>query len=222
MADIQNEVNLCMTSGTTVSPKLMVVTKNQSIETIIPFLEEGHCLFGENRIQEALKKWAPLKAQYPQIQLHLIGPLQRNKVPEALTLFNTIETIDRLSLVETIANYREKHPTRSKTDFLIQVNVGNEPQKSGIALDDFNELYTACLKTNLPIRGLMCIPPQKESPAPYFNLLRQLSDQYGLSALSMGMSNDFKEAIRARSSWVRIGSTIFKNQSPMNNESNHS
>lgn len=202
-------------------PQLMVVTKNQPVEAILPLLEVGHLLFGENRVQEALKKWPPLKGHYPQTRLHLIGPLQRNKVPDALKLFDTIETLDRVSLIETIAEYREKHPSSSKTNFLIQVNVGNEPQKSGVALDDFQELYEACQNAHLPVRGLMCIPPQQESPTPYFKLLKELTNAYNLPILSMGMSNDYREAIHEGASWVRIGSAIFKDPSTSGEEDKH-
>lgn len=223
LASIREEANLCRSSQgveENVFPQLMVVTKNQPVEAIIPLLEAGHLLFGENRVQEALNKWLPLKKQYPQARLHLIGPLQRNKVADALRLFDTIETLDRLNLVETIADALEKHDSPLKTVFLIQVNVGHEPQKSGVAVDDFQELYDACQDANLPIRGLMCIPPFQESPTPYFKLLKELATSYNLPILSMGMSNDFRDAIREGASWVRIGSAIFKDP-PLSTKEDH-
>lgn len=187
---------------------LLAVTKNQSADYIIPLLKAGQMRFGENRVQEAYTKWPLLKAEYPNCQLHLIGPLQTNKVREAIALFDVIETVDRINLADKIADELGKNP--KPLQLLIQVNIGHEPQKSGVLPDDFPALFAHCRARHLPIMGLMCIPPANQNPVPFFQNLAHLAALYHLPILSMGMSHDFETAIEYGASWVRIGSALFQ------------
>ena len=174
-------------------------------------LEEKHRLFGENRIQEAEKKFVPDVISNFDISLHLIGPLQTNKVDKALSLFNTIQTVDRPKLVNEIYKsiQKQKFPIVTQ-NFYLQVNIGNEPQKSGILVDELLELYDKCLKFNLNIIGLMCIPPANVQPDPYFEKMLILRDDLNPNLkLSMGMSNDYEVALKFNSDIVRIGSLLF-------------
>lgn len=189
------------------APELLVVSKNQPISEIIPLLTLGHRFFGENRVQEALQKWPLLKDQYPDIKLHLIGPLQTNKVRLALELFDGIESLDRPKLAETLAHH---WPNTKSKKLLIQINTGLEPQKSGVTVRDFPNLYRLCHEELcLPVTGLMCIPPQNQDPMPHFQLLATLARDYQLPDLSMGMSQDYPQAIACGASWVRIGTALF-------------
>ncbi|MDB4861511.1 YggS family pyridoxal phosphate-dependent enzyme [bacterium] len=191
---------------------LLVVSKNRSLKDIMPcILEEKHRLFGENRIQEAEKKFVPDVISNFDISLHLIGPLQTNKVDKALSLFNTIQTVDRPKLVNEIYKsiQKQKFPIVTQ-NFYLQVNIGNEPQKSGILVDELLELYDKCLKFNLNIIGLMCIPPANVQPDPYFEKMLILRDDLNPNLkLSMGMSNDYEVALKFNSDIVRIGSLLF-------------
>ncbi len=189
------------------APDLLAVTKNQPVTKILPLLQLGHRLFGENRVQEAEEKWTNLKPIYPDINLHLIGPLQTNKVKQALALFDVIETLDRPRLAEKLAEHKVHN---RNVKLLIQINTGNEPQKSGVSLADFPSFYRLCLEELfLPVIGLMCIPPLREDPLPHFQTLARLAQEYQLPSLSMGMSQDFPQAIACGTSWVRIGSALF-------------
>lgn len=184
-------------------PQLIAVTKTHEAEAIRPLLEAGHRHFGENRVQEAAAKWPALKSQYPDIVLHMIGPLQTNKVKDALELFDVIHTLDRPSLLESFA----KHPPKR---VLIQVNTGNEPQKAGIApleADSFIEEAKKTLGNSLT--GLMCIPPVEENPAPHFGLLKLMAARHNLPDLSMGMSGDYQLAAAMGATFVRVGSALF-------------
>ncbi len=187
---------------------LIAVSKGQSVEKIEVLLRKGHRHFAENRIQEALEKWPKLKIKYPDIVLHFIGALQTNKVKEAVRLFEAIHTIDRRNLAEKIAKEitnQERYPL-----LFIQVNIGEELQKSGVSIveaDSFIEYSINDLK--LPIQGLMCIPPIGKSPEKYFKLLKEIAGRHELPCLSMGMSNDFEVAISAGATHVRIGTEIF-------------
>jgi len=191
---------------------LLVVSKNRSLNDIMPcIIEEKHRLFGENRIQEAEKKFLPEVISNFDINLHLIGPLQTNKVDKALGLFNTIQTVDRPKLVNEIHKsiQKQKFPIITK-NFYLQVNIGNEPQKSGILVDQLLELYEKCLKFNLNIMGLMCIPPANVQPDPYFEKMLILRDDLNSKLkLSMGMSNDYEVALKFNSDIIRIGSLLF-------------
>ena len=187
--------------------QLMAVTKNQPMEKIKILLQEGHLLFGENRVQEAKQKWGVLKQEFPKAKVHLIGPLQTNKVKEALSLFDGIQTIDRPNLVEKIA---QEWPKQGREiSFFIQVNVGEEPQKSGVLRENFPALFKHCQRLKVPIVGLMALPPQVRNAAPYFKILKSLADQYQLPQISMGMSHDFETAISCGATLVRLGTALF-------------
>lgn len=187
---------------------LVAVSKTQPPQAIIPLLQAGQRIFGENKVQEAAGKWPQLREAYPKIELHLIGSLQTNKAREALHLFDVIETVDRPALVETLAKERARDQGRCKR-FLIQVNSGEEPQKGGISPAGLPALLAQCHTQNLPISGLMCVPPGDENPAPHFALLATLSRRHHLPELSMGMSGDFEIAIRLGATSVRVGTALF-------------
>ena len=187
--------------------KLVAVSKFHDTEHIRPLLEAGHRLFGESRVQEALAKWLPLKRDYPDIELHLIGPLQTNKAHEAVQLFDAIHSLDRPKLVQILKTEAER-AGRSPMLF-VQVNTGEEPQKAGVAPKDAAALIAEARELGLNLRGLMCIPPAGEAPAPHFALLAKIAAAEGLKLLSMGMSEDFETAIRFGATHVRVGSAIF-------------
>ena len=192
---------------------LVGVTKVQPSERVAAALAAGHRLFGENRVQEAKSRWQPLRARYPDITLHLIGPLQSNKVRDAVALFDVIETVDRQKLAGSLA--AEMQRTGRRPDCFIQVNTGEEPQKHGVVPDDLDALLRVCIdECDLPIRGLMCIPPADEPPAPHFALLADLAAERGLPMLSMGMSGDFEMAVRYGATHVRVGTALFGVRDP--------
>ena len=187
---------------------IIAVSKVQPISKIVEVLEKGHRTFGENRVQETLEKWPILMEKYEKVELHLVGSLQTNKVKEAIKLFNVIHSIDREKLILKISNEAQK--VGFCPDLFIQVNTGNEIQKSGVKLDDLTDLLDlAKFKHSLPVIGLMCLPPSNEIPSIHFKKLYEAAQQHELSRISMGMSNDFEEAIRCGATDVRIGSAIF-------------
>ena len=192
-------------------PKLVAVSKKQNEEKVIEALDAGHKYFGENRVQKAQQRWALKIQQYENLELRLIGPLQTNKVKQALNLFDIIETIDREKLATEIANkFNENVKTKS---FYIQINTGSEIQKSGIDPLHSDNFIKYCKEDlGLPVVGLMCIPPLNEEPAMHFALLKKIADRNNLNKLSMGMSSDFKEAIKFGATSVRVGSAIFGNR----------
>jgi PLP dependent protein len=190
------------------SVTLVGVSKTVPVEIIESVIQSGHRVFGENRVQEAKVKWPHLKEKFSDIDLHLIGPLQKNKVREALTLFDTIQSVDRTSLCEALA--RECARLGRQPKLFVQVNTGSEPQKAGVLPDRADEFLAACQTTfDLKIMGLMCIPPVDEPPAAHFALLADISARNGLKCLSMGMSSDFALAIEFGATHVRVGSAIF-------------
>ena len=189
------------------STTLVAVTKTQSRESIDPALVAGQRVFGENRVQEALAKWPAIRVDYADVELHLIGPLQTNKVREAVSLFDAIQTLDRPKLADALRAEMD-HAGRSPFLF-VQVNTGEEQQKSGVAPRDAAALIAHARQLKLPVKGLMCIPPARENPAPHFALLRKLAAEHDLPLLSMGMSEDFETAIRFGATHVRVGSAIF-------------
>jgi PLP dependent protein len=194
------------------SVTLVAVGKTHSAETVRRGLAAGHRTFGENRVQEAEAKWPPLRRDFPDIVLHLIGPLQRNKVRRAVRLFDVIETVDRLELARAIAE-AARDEGRSPQVF-IQVNTGEEAQKAGVLPEETDALVRACREElALPVRGLMCIPPLDEEPSLHFALLREIARRNGLSELSMGMSGDFEVAVRFGATHVRTGTAIFGTRS---------
>jgi PLP dependent protein len=187
---------------------LVAVSKGHGADRVRPVLEAGHRAFGESRVQEATAKWPALKLAYPDVQLHLIGPLQTNKVREAVQLFDVIHTLDRPKLATALTAERAR-AGRSPTLF-IQVNTGEEPQKTGVAPQDAAKFIAWCRdELELPVRGLMCIPPVDEPPAPHFALLQKLARDHGLPLLSMGMSGDFESAIKFGATHVRVGTALF-------------
>ena len=186
---------------------LIAVSKVQPLERIEAALNEGHRVFGENRVQEAQGKWPAFREKFENIELHLIGPLQTNKTRAAMDLFDVIHTVDRPKLARTIARIAEE--TGSCPDIFVQVNTGDEDQKAGCAVDDADALVAECRDLGLPLRGLMCIPPIDEAPSLHFALLAKIAARNELKGLSMGMSSDFKEAIAQGATHIRVGSAIF-------------
>lgn len=188
--------------------QLVAVSKFHQADTIEPVLKAGHRLFGENRVQEAEEKWPTLRDRYPDITLHLIGPLQSNKVKNAVAAFDVIETVDRMKIARALATEFER--TGRQLPCYVQVNTGEEPQKAGIAPGDVETFVKACRDDlGLDIRGLMCIPPVDEEPALHFALLSEIADRCGLSVKSMGMSADYEKAIAQGATHVRVGTAIF-------------
>ncbi len=194
---------------------MLAASKGQPASGIIEAIKAGLTDFGENRVQDAYDKWQPIRQAYPHIRLHLIGPLQTNKVKQALELFDVIQTIDRPKLADAIARCGDVEMVQEKQSksphrFFIQVNTGKEPQKAGIMPEEADALIEYCTKElRLPVSGLMCVPPHQQPPAPHFALLRAIAQKNGLKELSMGMSNDFETAVRMGSTCVRIGRALF-------------
>ena len=190
--------------------KLVAIAKTHGAEDILPVLEAGQRVFGENRVQEAKAKWPPLRERFPDIELHLVGPLQTNKARDALELFDVIETLDRLRLAEALKAEIDKRGAGRLKQLLVEVNTGEEPQKAGVAPKDVAGFVAQCRDDlKLPVAGLMCIPPVDEEPALHFALLKKLAGECGLASLSMGMSADFETAIRFGATHVRVGTAIF-------------
>ena len=188
-------------------PKLIAVSKQQPDEKILNALKLGQRIFGENKLQEAINRWSDHLNNYPDIELHYIGHLQTNKVKKALSFFDAIHTLDRENLALEISKYLT---SSSKTkSFMIQVNTGNEKNKSGINLENFEGFFNFVNKLKIPIKGLMCLPPVNENPSIHFCILRELADKFKVSDLSMGMSMDFEKAIKFGSTYLRIGSSFF-------------
>ena len=190
------------------SVTLIAVSKTMPVEAILPALEAGQRVFGENYVQEAKAKWPGLKARFPDAQVHMIGPLQSNKAKEAVALFDAIHSVDRPSLCDALA---KEIAAQGKTPQLfVQINTGEEPQKAGIAPGEADDFLARCRDHwGLPISGLMCIPPADETPAPHFALTAKIAARNGLKELSMGMSADFATAIQFGATYVRVGSAIF-------------
>ena len=187
---------------------LVAVSKIHPQSAVRQALAAGHRVFGENRVQEAATKFPDLRLEFPDLKLHLIGPLQTNKVRDAVKIFDMIETVDRPRLSTALAT--EAARVGTQIDIMIQVNTGEEPQKAGIMPGDADEFIEACKSTEgLAVRGLMCIPPQNEEPAMHFSLLSEMAKRHGLDRLSMGMSADFEIAIRHGATHVRVGTAIF-------------
>ena len=191
--------------------KIIAVSKTFALEKILPLIDYGHIDFGENKVQEALEKWSEIKVRKKNIKLHLIGKLQTNKVRFALKIFDYIHSLDSAKLAKKIAEEETKQSRKVK--IFIQVNLANEIQKSGVSIDKLEELYNYALSLNLNIIGLMCIPPESGESNIYFKKLKSLNDKIGLEELSMGMSNDFLEAIKNKATYIRVGSNIFGTRS---------
>jgi pyridoxal phosphate enzyme (YggS family) len=203
LKSILNEVNLI-----TSNCKIIAVSKTFSSEQIEPLVKNNHLHFGENKVQEAITKWIDVKKTYPNLQLHMIGKLQNNKVKFAVQLFDYIHSLDNIRLAEKISAEQKK--INKNLNIFIQVNIGNESQKNGINADNLKEFYKKCVDDfGLNIVGLMCIPPHSDNVKIYFDQMAQLNKDLGLTELSMGMSSDYLEAIKCGSTYVRIGSKIF-------------
>ncbi len=192
---------------------LVAVSKKQPVSRLDEALKTGHRVYGENRVQEAYQHWkdgalGDVRAVYPDLQLHLIGPLQSNKAADAVALFDVIETVDRKKIARVLAQEMAKQ--NIKRTCFIQVNTGGEDQKSGVAIDDLGALLVyAREECGLDIRGLMCIPPLDEPAALHFALLKKLADRYGLGEISMGMSGDYEKAIALGATYIRVGTGVF-------------
>ena len=189
-------------------PKIIAVSKTFSMDTILPLVKYGHTHFGENKVQEALEKWPKIKESYPSLKLHMLGKIQSNKVKFLLPLFDYLHSLDNIKIAERIS--LEEKKINKKLKIFIQINIGNEPQKSGINIEDLREFYLNCIRQfNLNIVGLMCLPPATIDPRKYFILLKEISEKLNLKELSMGMSNDYLDAAQCGATYLRIGSKIF-------------
>ncbi len=188
-------------------PKVIAVSKTFKLEKILPLIDYGHLDFGENKVQEAVEKWSEIKIKKKDIQLHLIGKLQSNKAKFAVKIFDYIHSLDNEKLAKKISEEQSKQNKNIK--LFIQVNIGNEDQKSGISINQLNDFYQFCNQLNLNIIGLMCIPPFDQNPDSYFKEMQSLKEKLNLKELSMGMSSDYLQAVDYSSTYLRIGSSIF-------------
>ena len=188
-------------------PSIIAVSKTFTMDKILPLINEGHKDFGENKVQETLDKWSDVKSQNLGIKLHLLGGLQTNKVKFAVKIFDFIHSVDSKKLAKKIKEEQIKQNKKIKV--FLQVNIGNENQKSGISKNELKDLYLFCKEIDLNVIGLMCIPPLDLDPVPFFKELKNLNDELNLSELSMGMSSDYNKAIENYSTYLRIGSEIF-------------
>jgi PLP dependent protein len=187
---------------------IIAVSKNFAMNDIKPLIDNGHIHFGENKVQEAELKWSQLLPSNNLIKLHLVGPLQTNKVDKAVSIFSFIHSLDRVKLADKLKEQEIKQ--NKKLKYFIQVNIGNEIQKSGVLVDDVPTFTDYCIKTlGLDVVGLMCLPPANEKPDTFFKILKNLSDSNKLIELSMGMSNDYETAIKYGATYIRVGSAIF-------------
>ena len=189
------------------STQLIAVSKVQPNERVLSVLEQEHKVFGENKVQEAQGKWPAFRENFSNIKVHLIGPLQSNKVKQAVAMFDAIHTVDRLKLAQKLSN--EVQIQGKSPEMFIQINTGEEKQKSGIIPSEADQFISDCFSLDLPIKGLMVIPPINEEPTLHFALLRKIAHRNGLTGLSMGMSSDFESAIALGATHVRVGSAIF-------------
>ncbi len=188
-------------------PNIIAVSKTFRIEHILPIIEYGHVHFGENKVQEALEKWSEVKKRNPTIKLHMVGKLQSNKVKFALQIFDFIHSLDNLKLARKISEEQKKYQNRPK--IFIQINIGNEIQKSGIFKTDILDFYDECKNLNLDIVGTMCLPPIDKDVRIFFSEMKEINNQLKLKHLSMGMSHDYLIAVENSASYLRIGSKIF-------------
>ena len=189
-------------------PNIIAVSKTFPLHIIEPLIQNGHTHFGENKVQEALIKWESIKQKNKELKLHMLGKLQTNKVKFAVGFFDYLHSVDNIKLAEKIANEQQKNNLKPK--IFLQINIGNEEQKSGVSLNNLKELYELSVKDfNLDVIGLMCLPPENKDPKEYFSKTKQLNDELKLGQLSMGMSSDYLKAIEFKSTYLRIGSKIF-------------
>tara|TARA_B100000700_G_scaffold203688_1_gene223968 strand:+ start:552 stop:1217 length:666 start_codon:yes stop_codon:yes gene_type:complete len=194
------------------SPNIIAVSKTFSMKDILPLINHGHSHFGENKVQEAIEKWTNIKNDFENIHLHMIGKLQTNKVKYVIPLFDYIHSLDNLKLAKKISEEQKKKNKLMK--LFIQVNIGDEKQKSGVLIEDLDDFYNECTKDlGLNIIGLMCLPPNDNMSSTYFSKIYKLADRFKLKEISMGMSNDYLEAIKFKATYLRIGSKIFGERS---------
>ena len=208
LLDIENKIKINLSNyKISVPPKIIAVSKTFKIDKIKPLIDHGHVDFGENKVQEAVEKWSEIKKIKPHIKLHLIGKLQTNKVKFAVKLFDYIHSVDSEKLAKKISD--ETLKLNKKIKIFIQVNIGDETQKSGINKNELSNLVNYCSKLNLELIGLMCIPPEGHDSTNYFKEMKDLNHNFNLSDLSMGMSGDYLKAVENSSTFLRIGSSIF-------------
>ena len=193
-----------------ITPKVIAVSKTFKLEKILPLIEYGHLDYGENKVQEAIDKWSSVKLKNQNIRLHLIGRLQTNKVKHAISIFDYIHSLDSMKLAKKIAD--EQNKQNKKLKLFIQVNIGDEQQKSGINVNQIKDLINFSKKLDLNVIGLMCIPPINEKPDKYFKEIKLLNKEFNLEEISMGMSSDYLKAVENSSTYLRIGSSIFGNR----------
>ncbi len=212
LIDIQKKIELSLdTLKINKVPKIIAVSKTFEMDKISPLIEHGHLDFGENKVQEAIEKWSDVKSNNDDIKLHLIGGLQTNKVKLAVKLFDYIHSVDTEKLAKKISNEQQKQ--KKKIKIFIQVNIGNEQQKSGVNESSVSDLYSYCKSLDLDVVGLMCIPPLEKSSDIFFKKMSTLNKNLNLDELSMGMSADYLDAIKNSATYVRIGSNIFGERS---------
>ena len=206
---IQNQINskILKYNISNYNPKIIAISKTFKIEHILPLIDHGHKDFGENKVQEAIDKWTVIKNENKDIKLHMVGKLQTNKVKLVLPLFDFIHSLDNLKLANKISEEQKKH--KNKPKIFIQINIGNEPQKSGINKNKIFNFYNDCIKLDLDIVGTMCLPPLNKDPDIYFSEMEKITNKLKLNHISMGMSEDYLEAIEHSSTFLRIGSKIF-------------
>ena len=207
LIDIKREINLNNANADD-KIKIIAVSKTFSMENILPLIDYGHIDFGENKVQEALDKWSDIKSNNTNLNLHMIGKLQTNKVKQAVKIFDYIHSLDSIKLAKKISE--EQNKIQKNLNIFIQINIGQEEQKSGIKIEELSDFYNICVNDfNLKIIGLMCLPPAEGNPEIYFEKMKIASRKLSLKELSMGMSSDFLTAIKYNASFIRIGSKIF-------------
>ena len=207
---IEKEIQLKTSNNISSSkiPKIIAVSKTFPMNNILPLINHGHLDFGENKVQEAIEKWQSIKADFSHLNLHMIGKLQKNKVKNAVSIFDYIHSLDNLKLAEKISNEQLKQ--NKNIQIFIQVNIGEEDQKGGVLITELENFYKKCVKDfGLNIIGLMCLPPNDKNVSLYFSKMKILSNKVELKELSMGMSNDYLDAIKFESTYLRIGTKIF-------------
>ena len=212
LIEIENSIKIHLNKLNFINnPKIVAVSKTFKIDKILPLIEYGHNDYGENKVQEALEKWTEIKKINPKIKLHMVGKLQTNKVKFAVQIFDYIHSVDSEKLARKIAE--EQNKIARKIKIFLQVNIGDEDQKSGINKNELDKLFSFCKKIGLNVIGLMCIPPVKIDPENYFEKMKKLNKDLDLAQLSMGMSSDYLKAVKHSATYIRIGSSIFGERS---------